>query len=314
MLEKLQKEYKLKVVKDLGMFERNGGSYRLRKVVLLCPQCGNEFTVDNTQRSKHREVCFSCLKDNCVTNKYPRLYNIWKGMRHRVTSTEPRKVYSYKSKNITVCEEWEDFNNFKEWALNNGYSDDLSIDRKDNDSGYNPNNCRWVKAIVQSENTRKLYAHNTSTYRGVSKNKSGQFHAYISTNNSRINIGYYATALQAAKARDTYIIDNNLGHTLNDVLAPSERVGSNLYKVVPVNNISGYVGVSFIQRLKDTNKPWFAQITVEQNRVFSKYYSSAEEAAFFREEFIRSNPTLTQKLKRNFTDEEYMKLKTLYLV
>lgn len=314
MLEKLQKEYKLKVIKDLGMFEKNEGSYRLRKVVLLCPQCRNEFTVNNTQRNKHREVCFSCLKDNCVTNKYPRLYNIWKGMRSRVNSTEARKVYSYSSKNITVCEEWQYFDSFKEWALNNGYSDNLSIDRKDNDSGYSPDNCRWANATTQSENTRKLYAHNSSKYRGVSKNKSGQFHAYVGIGNSRINIGYYPTALEAAKARDTCILDNSLGHTLNDVLEQEERVESNLYKTTPVNNKSGYIGVSFIQRLKDTNKPWFTQITAERNRVFSKYYTLAEEAAFFREEFIHSNPTLTQKLKRNFTNEEYMRLKTLYLV
>ena len=94
MLEKLQKEYKLQVIKDLGMFEKNNGTYKLRKVALLCPKCNSEFTVDNTQRNKQREVCFSCLKDNCVTNKYTRLYNIWKGMRYRVHAKDEHRSYS----------------------------------------------------------------------------------------------------------------------------------------------------------------------------------------------------------------------------
>ena len=315
MLEKLQKEYKLQVIEDLGMFERNNGSYKLRKVILLCPKCDTQFTVDNTQRNKKRKMCFSCFKNSGVTKEYPRLYNIWKGMRSRVNSKDPHKVRSYKAKGITVCDEWATFETFKNWALSNGYSDKLTIDRIDNDLGYTPDNCRWAGATIQGANTRQLYSHNTSSYRGVSEYTKGHFHSYINVDNNRINIGYYDTAIEAAKARDTYIIDNDLEHTLNDVLAPGERVEQNYKKLLTSKNKSGYRGVSFIQRLKDTNKPWFAQITIgANNRIFSKYYSTAEEAAFFREHFIYTHPEYTNRLKHNFTYTKYTQLKSLYLV
>lgn len=316
MLEKLQKEYKLQVIKDLGMFEKNNGTYKLRKVILLCPKCNSEFTVDNTQRNKQREMCFSCLKDNCVTNKYTRLYNIWKGMRYRVHAKDEHRSYSYVDKKIIVCEEWQNFETFKTWALENGYTDSATIDRRDNDGNYKPSNCRWTDALTQMANTRQLIASNTSGYRGVSQIESGMFDSYIDINNERIRLGYYSTALEAAKARDTYVVRNNLEHTLNNVLKPNEFVEPNLGSTIISTNKSGYRGVSYIKRLSNTNKPWFVQITLgADNRVFSKYAASAEEAAFLREHFIHTCiEHNTYNLKHNFTYEQYEQLKTIYLV
>lgn len=315
MLEKLQKEYKLQVIKDLGMFEKNNGTYKLRKVVLLCPECNKEFTVDNTQRNKQRNMCFSCVTNNCVTNKYTRLYNIWKGMKHRVHSKDEHRSNSYADKGITVCKEWQSFDNFKDWALANNYTDSATIDRRDNDGNYEPSNCRWTDTLTQMANTRQLIASNTSGYRGVSQTPYGVFDSYITVNKKRTHLGYYDTALEAAKARDTYVIKNNLEHTLNNVLEENEYVEPNLGAIIIRTNKSGYRGVSYISRLADTNKPWFAQITIgANNRVFSKYYSSAEEAAFFREHFIYSNSEYSSKLKHNFTYEQYEQLKSLYLV
>lgn len=236
-------------------------------------------------------------------------------MRSRVNSTDLRKTKSYRDKNIKVCDEWENYHNFKHWALSNGYKDNLTIDRINNDGNYEPSNCRWAGALIQGANTRQIYSHNTSNYRGVSEYTTNHFHSYISVNNKRINIGYYNTASEAAKARDTYIIDHDLKHTLNNVLEPGERVEPNIDKIIISTNKSGYRGVSFIKRLANTNKPWFTQITLNENdRVFSKYASSAEEAAFLREHYIRSNPELIDRLKHNFTYEQYEHLKSLYLV
>jgi hypothetical protein len=59
----------------------------------------------------------------------------------------------YGGKGISVCEEWiNSFVNFRQWALNNGYSNDLSIDRINNDKGYQPDNCRWATATTQHRN------------------------------------------------------------------------------------------------------------------------------------------------------------------
>lgn len=62
----------------------------------------------------------------------------------------------YGGRGITVCEEWKnDFATFKEWAMENGYADNLTIDRIDNDNGYFPENCRWATKKVQQRNTNR---------------------------------------------------------------------------------------------------------------------------------------------------------------
>lgn len=66
------------------------------------------------------------------------------------------KAYpDYGGRGITVCDEWKrDFQAFYDWAMANGYNDTLSIDRKDNDKGYSPDNCRWATTEIQANNKR----------------------------------------------------------------------------------------------------------------------------------------------------------------
>ena len=82
-----------------------------------------------------------------------RLYRIWGGMKARCNRPSHPYYPSYGGKGIKVCSEWEtDFNAFYEWAMANGYSDELSIDRKDNNKGYEPGNCRFVTQTAQIRN------------------------------------------------------------------------------------------------------------------------------------------------------------------
>ena len=72
----------------------------------------------------------------------------------------------YGGRGITICDEWNDYNTFRDWALSNGYSDNLSIDRIDVNGNYEPSNCRWVDGIIQANNVRnnRIITFENSTY------------------------------------------------------------------------------------------------------------------------------------------------------
>lgn len=83
-----------------------------------------------------------------------RLYSVWSNMKSRCTTPSNKSWGRYGGRGITVCDEWQEFLPFKDWALANGYSDALQIDRIDNDSGYRPDNCRFVTRLDNGRNRR----------------------------------------------------------------------------------------------------------------------------------------------------------------
>jgi len=86
-----------------------------------------------------------------------RLYGIWKGIRQRCNDINCNTYSRYGAKGIRVCKEWDDYSVFREWALTNGYSDDLTIDRIDSKGNYEPSNCRWVTYKVQNNNKSNVH-------------------------------------------------------------------------------------------------------------------------------------------------------------
>lgn len=100
----------------------------------------------------HREGILLKMKIKYLTNKPERIKRIWRTMIARCCNPSYNKYVSYGAKGIKVCDEWKDFRSFKDWSLNNGYNDNLTIDRIDNEKGYSPSNCRWVTMKQQNRN------------------------------------------------------------------------------------------------------------------------------------------------------------------
>lgn len=97
-----------------------------------------------------------------------RLYNTWGHMIQRCTNPKNKDYGNYGGRGITVCDEWrKDFRSFCEWAVSNGYCDDLTLDREDVNGNYEPSNCRWSNHKEQCNNKRTncmiTYAGKTQT-------------------------------------------------------------------------------------------------------------------------------------------------------
>lgn len=113
--------------------------------------CGTIRNIESyTLRSGSSKSC-GCSKDG---HSKTRLYSIWIGIKDRTSCKDRPRAKDYIGRGITMCKEWESWDVFKSWAINNGYNDALSIDRIDNDKGYYPENCRWADAKTQGQNKR----------------------------------------------------------------------------------------------------------------------------------------------------------------
>ena len=130
-----------------------------------------------------------------------RLYRIWADMKSRCYYEKNNHYDTYGGRGITVCDEWKnDFVLFRNWALANGYSDELTLDRKDNNIGYTPDNCRWVTRAAQAHNLR-AGSRSKCGVAGIDQLPNGKFRATITVNYKKLHIGVYDLLEDAANAR-----------------------------------------------------------------------------------------------------------------
>ena len=122
--------------------------------------CGNLVTVTGGHlRSGHTKSCGCFFRESTSKrrrthgNRNSRLYRIWSEMKGRCVNENCKAYKYYGGKGVTVCKEWFDsFQVFYDWAMDNGYQDNLTIDRIENDGNYEPSNCRWITLSEQQSN------------------------------------------------------------------------------------------------------------------------------------------------------------------
>lgn len=155
----------MKLIKDLGIIYPNDKcKTKSRCGMYECPICKKHLLFrTNDVNQKKSTKCIKCTsiersKNNLKhgDSKKTKLYGVWLTLRNRCFNKNHISFINYGQRGITVCSDWNDFCVFKNWALENGYQEGLTIDRINNDGNYEPSNCRWVTMKVQSYNKRDI--------------------------------------------------------------------------------------------------------------------------------------------------------------
>lgn len=126
-------------------------------------ECGEKVKVRRTNIVSRRTKSCGCLvSETSVVNGFKathgksrtKIYFTWQSMKQRCYDKKTENYKYYGAKNVSICNEWLEFEKFNSWAMNNGYQENLTIDRINTDGNYNPSNCRWTTQKVQNRNKR----------------------------------------------------------------------------------------------------------------------------------------------------------------
>lgn len=141
------------------------GKNKYGNVLWLCRcDCGKEHIVPSGKLVQGKSKSCGCYATDLhisqlqthgiTTGGKPRTFIIWNGMKARCLNPKAVSYKNYGGRGIGICNEWLTFANFHNWAISNGYQDDLELDRINNEVGYCPENCRWVSKSFNREHRR----------------------------------------------------------------------------------------------------------------------------------------------------------------
>lgn len=143
-------------------------------LVWLCQcECGNLTKVPASALIRGRTKSCGCGKGRFThglsrgaNGKHSPLYKIWIQMRQRCYNPKNKSYKDYGGRGITICEEWDNYEAFHNWAIANGYKRGLTIERINNNDSYSPSNCKWVPQSMQLKNIRN---NRYITFNGITK-------------------------------------------------------------------------------------------------------------------------------------------------
>lgn len=218
------------LLEELGMgFPTEKSKQRVRYGLYQCQYCGKEFrtAMSHVRYGNTRSCgCISISGGASIVHGlsgHP-LYKVFMGVKARCTHSENPRYEAYGGRGISICNEWnDDFLTFYTWAINNGYTKGLSLDRIDVDGNYEPDNCRFTTPLIQSQNIRPIKKANKSGYKGVSWNKQhNKYEVRIRYLGKKLHLGLFEDPLEGAKAYQRFVLENNTEHSYVPVLTEEE--------------------------------------------------------------------------------------------